>query len=254
MSFASKMYAAGKAYKKMDDVLQKGLITTAKERFKKGKIKMSTSKALVPYDPKKALPAKFKAAKKIGKLAKVARIARALTPVGIAYEAGRVAYNVATLPAATKAKIKAKKARLRKISTKDAHADLAKFNTGGSMLKGKQKKLDKDGDGKISGNDFKMMKKARVGKMIDDTEELGRVDAEKAYTKKGKRNLKDEKKRLVREVKKDKKKMIKANKGKMVSTRGFGAARTSGMGLQDESLQPGKMYVLKGGGYIDDLI
>ena len=32
-------------------------------------------------------------------------------------------------------------------------------------------------------------------------EELGRVDAEKAYTKKGKRNLKDEKKRVVKEIK-----------------------------------------------------
>jgi|TARA_R100001530_G_scaffold9559_1_gene9641 hypothetical protein len=32
-------------------------------------------------------------------------------------------------------------------------------------------------------------------------EELGRVDAEKAYTSKGKRNLKDEKKRIVRELK-----------------------------------------------------
>ena len=32
-------------------------------------------------------------------------------------------------------------------------------------------------------------------------EELGRVDAEKAYTRKGKRNLKDEKKRIVRELK-----------------------------------------------------
>ena len=32
-------------------------------------------------------------------------------------------------------------------------------------------------------------------------EELGRVDAEKAYSKKGKRNLKDEKKRIVRELK-----------------------------------------------------
>ena len=31
-------------------------------------------------------------------------------------------------------------------------------------------------------------------------EELGRVDAEKAYTKKGKRNLKDEKKRIVKEL------------------------------------------------------
>ena len=33
-------------------------------------------------------------------------------------------------------------------------------------------------------------------------EELGRVDAEKAYTSKGKRNLKDEKKRIVGELKK----------------------------------------------------
>ena len=129
------------------------------------------------------------------------------------------------------------------------------------MLKGKQKKLDKDGDGKITGRDFKMMKKARVGKMIDDTEELGRVDAEKAYTKKGKRNLKAEKKRLVKEIKKERKarkgKMLKANMGAMVnkpSTRGFGAARTSGMGLQDESLKPGQNYVLKGGDYIKDLI
>ena len=33
-------------------------------------------------------------------------------------------------------------------------------------------------------------------------EELGRVDSEKAFTRKGKRNLKDEKKRIVRELKK----------------------------------------------------
>ena len=32
-------------------------------------------------------------------------------------------------------------------------------------------------------------------------EELGRVDAEKAYTREGSRNLKDEKKRIVRELK-----------------------------------------------------
>ena len=32
-------------------------------------------------------------------------------------------------------------------------------------------------------------------------EELGRVDAEKAYTSKGKRNLKDEKKRISKELK-----------------------------------------------------
>ena len=35
-------------------------------------------------------------------------------------------------------------------------------------------------------------------------EELGRVDSEKAFTKKGKKNLKDEKKRIVRELNKKK--------------------------------------------------
>ena len=158
------------------------------------------------------------------------------------------------------------------------------------------------------------MVKARVGKMIDDTEELGRVDAEKAYTKKGKKNLEEEKKRLVKEIKTEKArvgkiikasqgynarldeslgmrnknksqsfkarrdeskgmekamgkgaysgastmakkgKMIKANKGQAISTRGYGAARTSGMGLQDESLKPGQSYVIKGGDYIKDLL
>jgi hypothetical protein len=34
-------------------------------------------------------------------------------------------------------------------------------------------------------------------------EELGRVDAEKADTRKGKRNLRDEKSRIVRELKAD---------------------------------------------------
>jgi len=38
------------------------------------------------------------------------------------------------------------------------------FSTGGQMLKGGQKKLDKNKDGKISGEDFKMMK-AKYGKM-----------------------------------------------------------------------------------------
>ena len=38
-------------------------------------------------------------------------------------------------------------------------------------------------------------------KRMNRLEELGRVDAEKAYTKKGKRNLKAEKKRVVRELK-----------------------------------------------------
>ena len=40
-----------------------------------------------------------------------------------------------------------------------------KKDSGGEMLKGNQKKLDKNKDGKISGEDFKMMK-AKSGKMM----------------------------------------------------------------------------------------
>ena len=39
-------------------------------------------------------------------------------------------------------------------------------------------------------------------KRMNRLEELGRVDSEKAYTKKGKKNLKAEKKRIVKEIKK----------------------------------------------------
>ena len=48
-----------------------------------------------------------------------------------------------------------------------------------------------------------MKKGGRVNtKRMNRLEELGRVDAEKAKTSKGKRNLKQEKKRIVRELKK----------------------------------------------------
>ena len=46
---------------------------------------------------------------------------------------------------------------------------------------------------------------------MNELEELGRVDSEKAYTKKGKKNLKAEKKRVVREI-----------KSRGVAKRGFG--------------------------------
>ena len=50
-----------------------------------------------------------------------------------------------------------------------------------------------------------MVKKAKGGRVkntrrMNRLEELGRVDAEKAYTKKGKRNLKAEKKRIIRSL------------------------------------------------------
>ena len=76
---------------------------------------------------------------------------------------------------------------------------------------------------------------------MNKLEELGRVDSEKAKTKTGKKNLKAEKKRIVKELNK------KMGGGMMKSTRGYGAARTSGMGLQDEQLPPGKVMKAKGG-------
>ena len=188
---------------------------------------LSKGKSLIPYDPKKSLPATASKLKKVGKLARLSRIA---TPIGLASIAGEAIYKTARPSKEAKAKIKAAKKKMSKITTKQAHADLFKnsaktgkmmkaslgllamrkakqkgakgiellsptamatkfFNKGGeTMLKGKQKKLDKDGDGKISGNDFKMMKKVAGGAAI----------------------------------------------------KGMGAARTSGMGLQDENLIPGK--------------
>jgi len=75
------------------------------------------------------------------------------------------------------------------------------------MLKGNQKKLDKNKDGKISGEDFKLIKKASNTQQSD----------------------------------KESQKMMKRSMGgEAKSTKGYGAARTSGMGLQDEQLPPGK--------------
>ena len=44
------------------------------------------------------------------------------------------------------------------------------------------------------------MMRRRNTRRMNRLEELGRVDAEKAFTKKGARNLRDEKKRIVREL------------------------------------------------------
>jgi len=42
----------------------------------------------------------------------------------------------------------------------------------------------------------------RNGARVNDIEELGRVDSEKAFTKKGKKNLKAEKKRIIKKLNK----------------------------------------------------
>ena len=138
------------------------------------------------------------------------------------------------------------------------------FSKGGEMLKGNQKKLDKNKDGKISGEDFKMMK-ARVGKSIkrpkkEDGAEIGGEAGFKFMEEKN--NKKREKKMTKASVglgvlmsdkgKKIAKKSIKSRAALSPSlnylardaggaaVKGMGAARSSGMGLQDEQLPAGK--------------
>ena len=94
------------------------------------------------------------------------------------------------------------------------------------MLKGGQKKLDKNKDGKISGEDFKMMKKAALGVAVLATKK-GQKAAKKML--KGKTQMSPALNYLDRNM-----------GGSAESTKGYGAARTSGMGLQDESLPAGK--------------
>ena len=72
----------------------------------------------------------------------------------------------------------------------------------------KKKFPDLTGDGKVTRADvlkgrgvFRKGGRANTRRM-NRLEELGRVDSEKAYSKKGKRNLKSEKRRIVRELNK----------------------------------------------------
>ena len=189
-----------------------------------------------------------KKAGKFGKLRAVGRVAsRVALPVAAGFEAANLAYKVATLSPEKKAKIKKLKTELSKKSTKQTHADLLKMNTGGdTMLRGGQKKLDKNRDGKISGEDFKMMK-ARVGKSVETavSKKIKNEDSRRNLIKR----LREEKLGPVMETRSNQeirdalreKKMMKANMGmEAKSGKGYGAARTSGMGLQDEELIPGK--------------
>ena len=91
-------------------------------------------------------------------------------------------------------------------------------------LKGNQAKLDKNKDGKISGEDFKMMKKASVG--------LGVLMSDKGK-KIAKKSLKS------RAALSPSLNYLGRDAGG-AAVKGMGAARASGMGLQDEQLIPGK--------------
>ena len=155
----------------------------------------SASKALVTAS----------AAKKLRTASKIAKAGRMLTPVGLGLTATNLVYDVATMSPEKKAKVKKLKTKLSKTSTKDYHADLMKMSTGGdTMLKGGQKKLDKNKDGKISGEDFEIIKKTSKAQVSDK-----------------------EAQKVMKRV------------GGGAATKGMGAV-VGGSGLQDEELIPGK--------------
>ena len=70
--------------------------------------------------------------------------------------------------------------------------------TGGTIVEGYSY------GGSVSG------KRKKNTRLMNELEEEGRVDAERAYTKKGKKNLKAEKKRVIAEIKKKNKRKRKA--------------------------------------------
>ena len=115
------------------------------------------------------------------------------------------------------------------------------------MLKN-PKKADLDKDGKLSSYEKRRgmaieksmkVKKAKKGISVKEIDIIANI-AKDSIIKSGKRKFKSMKKANVgmaaKKVREDQ--MMKASMGK--SVRGYGAARTSGMGLQDESLPPGK--------------
>ena len=85
-------------------------------------------------------------------------------------------------------KLKTQK-ELKAITDSDAYKK-ADYETQTEMLGGKVYHMKKGGK----------VKKRKNTRRENRLEELGRVDAEKAYSRKGKRNLKSEKKRIVREL------------------------------------------------------
>jgi len=68
----------------------------------------------------------------------------------------------------------------------------------------------------IGKKNYKTLKNGGNTSRENKLEELGRVDAEKAYTSKGKKNLKDEKKRIVGALKR---------RGGGIAKRGMGIAK-----------------------------
>ena len=202
-----------------------------KTAFEKGKKFKNLFKGITVSGVASKLP---KAAKNLGKVATVSKIARAATPIGLAATATKLVYDVATMSPEKKAKVKKLKTKLSKVSTKDYHADLMKMSTGGDTMLKNPKKADLDKDGKLSSYEKKRgkaieanMMKASLGALA-----LGAVGAKAA------KKLMKKKASAVSPAMDFLGDTAKKSMGGEM--KGYGAARTSGMGLQDEQLVPGK--------------
>ena len=202
-----------------------------KTAFEKGKKFKNLFKGITVSGVASKLP---KAAKNLGKVATASKIARAATPIGLAATATKLVYDVATMSPEKKAKVKKLKTKLSKVSTKDYHADLMKMSTGGDTMLKNPKKADLDKDGKLSSYEKKRgkaiesnMMKASLGAIA-----LGAVGAKAA------KKLMKKKASAVSPAMDFLGDTAKKSMGGEM--KGYGAARTSGMGLQDEQLVPGK--------------
>jgi hypothetical protein len=202
-----------------------------KTAFEKGKKFKNLFKGITVSGVASKLP---KAAKNLGKVATASKIARAATPIGLAATATKLVYDVATMSPEKKAKVKKLKTKLSKVSTKDYHADLMKMSTGGDTMLKNPKKADLDKDGKLSSYEKKRgkaieanMMKASLGALA-----LGAVGAKAA------KKLMKKKASAVSPAMDFLGDTAKKSMGGEM--KGYGAARTSGMGLQDEQLVPGK--------------
>ena len=202
-----------------------------KTAFEKGKKFKNLFKGITVSGVASKLP---KAAKNLGKVATASKIARAATPIGLAATATKLVYDVATMSPEKKAKVKKLKTKLSKVSTKDYHADLMKMRLGGDTMLKNPKKADLDKDGKLSSYEKKRgkaiesnMMKASLGAIA-----LGAVGAKAA------KKLMKKKASAVSPAMDFLGDTAKKSMGGEM--KGYGAARTSGMGLQDEQLVPGK--------------
>ena len=144
--------------------------------------------------------------------------------------------------------------RTRGQTKKYSLPDQVKVNTPEKERKFKQKKFREKTE--ALGGKVKYMDEFNSGgrvntRRMNRLEELGRVDAEKAFTKKGARNLRDEKKRIVGELKKAKGgKVLKKVKPHQKGLKKLPTKVRNKMGYMKKGGRVGMGKAMRGGGCV----